>query len=318
MAGEFTTVNNPNVETTYINKRFMDDLLLAVQMVQFCTPPDSQGMHVGDTARWLHFPEWTVDKTALSQTDPADNQVSISGTLGAENVDSALNPYGAYVEAANFALDTAPVGTLDKISKRAADAGARALDELAYDAAATTTIAHYAGQTSVTTSGTATTAVAADFSACNAYFATQGAHGFDHLGGQFGGVLHPNAAGHIMSQAGTTADNVTWAKVNKEVAGKQEKIERGEMGSLFNVRLFSSPVCATQAYGYDNIVLAKDGIGCSTIDEGNETKAKVIVKKPGPGDTSQPLDTYQTIGWKWVGTFALLDANRVIKYISAL
>lgn len=327
----FTSINNPQVETTFINKVFMEDLLLATQMVQFCTPPDNEPTNLGDTARWLHFPEWTVDTSALSQT-AADNQINISGTAGATNVDGTMSPYGGYVKVSQFSLSTAPVGTLEKIGKRASDAGSTALDTLAMVQASGTTSTYHCGTGSATLSGinfssAGTVLKAADIAYTAAYLDTKGCTGFDHLNGMYGGVFHPSAGSHLRAEAATSAGNVTWSEVNKHVAGAmgQEKIMKGDLGALFNVKLFTSPHCYTGSYGpsaapttaaYTGWVLAKDGIGCTQIDGDGPGRAQVILKAPGPGDTSQPLDTYNTVGWRWFGVFKLLDSNRVIRVIS--
>lgn len=333
----FTSLNNPQAEVTYINKRFMEDLLLAVQMVQFCTKPDSQGRHSGDTARWLQFPEWTVDVTAIDQTAAADNQVDISGTAGVINVDSTMSPYGAYVEVSQFALDTMPVQTMDKIAKRAADAGAAALDTLAMvqvSGIAVADTSYICGTGSAKLSGINFTAngtvlKAADLSYVAAIMDDKGNTGFDHLGGMYGGVFHPSAGAQLRAQAGATTNEVTWADVNKHVAGPQQQITRGDLGALFGIKLFTSPYCyedpawdridgisEAASKAYIGVVLAKDGLGCSEVRGEGDARAKVLIKTPGPHTVSQPLDTYNTVAWQWSGTFKLLDSNRVIPVIS--
>jgi N4-gp56 family major capsid protein len=326
----FTSVNNPQAEVTYINKRFMEDLLLAVQMVQFASKPDAQGRHAGDTVRWLQFPEWTVDVTAIDQTAAADNQVNISGTAGVVNVDKQMNPYGAYVEVSQFALDTMPVGTMDKIAKRAADGGAAALDTLAMVECSGTTSTYHAGTGSAALSGinfsdSGTVLKAEDLSYCAAILDDLGNTGFEHLGGMYGAVFHPSAGAHLRAQAGASTNDVTWADVNKHVAGPQGQITRGDLGALFGIKLFTSPYCFEGAYGpkadtntsaYTGFVLAKDGLGASEIRGEGDARAKVLIKTPGPNTVSQPLDTYNTVAWQWSGCFKLLDSNRVIRVIS--
>jgi N4-gp56 family major capsid protein len=317
MANEYNRASIPEIETTYINKRFMDDLLLATQMVQFCTPADTQGMYKGDTCRWHHFAEWTEDTSVLSDAEatPTTNRLTQSGLV--ESTDGLMNAYGQYLEVGTFSLETAVVGTLDKIAKRAADAGARSMDRLAIDAAQTSTQIFYAGTTAVATSGDTSTAVAADFNYMSAQLNTVGANGFDHLNGMYGAVVHPIAASQLKGEATTSNGEVTWSDVNKHVSGPQEKIMKGEAGALFNVKIFESPMIETvNISDYENLVLAKDGLGCSTVDGAAEAKAKVIIKRPGPNDTYQPLDTFSTVGWKWAGVFKLLDSDRVIRYWS--
>jgi hypothetical protein len=328
---DLTSTNNPQAASvTYINKRFMEDLLLAVQMVQFCTKPDAQGKNQGESVRWLAFPEWTVDVTAIDQTTGVDNQVNISGTAGITNVDATMAPYGAHVQMSQFGLDVMPVGTMDRIAKRAADAGAAALDTLAMVQASGTTSTYHCGTGSAALSGnnfsdSGTVLKAVDLSYVAAILDDKGNTGFDHLGGQYGGVFHPSAGAHLRAQAGASTNDVTWSEVNKHVIGEQQKIIRGDLGSLFGVKLFTSPYCYEGAYGpkaaantsaYTGFVLAKDGLGASEVQGGGGATARVIIKTPGPNTVSQPLDTQNTIAWAWAGAFKLLDSNRLIRVIS--
>lgn len=318
MANEFNRSSIPELETTYINKRFLDDLLLATQMVQFCTPADSQGKFKGDTVRWHHYIEWTEDTSVLSETTVTDNELTTSGLV--ESTNATMNPYGAWMQVANFTLDTAVVGTLDKISKRAADAGGRALDRLALNAADegedSAKTQHYAKQINQV-SGAAGTSVAADFNFMTSQFVINGAHGFDHLGGKFGCVVHPTNAAQLKAEASATT--VNWADINKHIAGPQAQVIRGEAGVLFNMQIFESPLIVTGPGEGENFnfALALDGLGCSTVDGSEDARARVIIKKPGPNDTYQPLDTYQTVGWKWAGVFRKLDNKRVIRYVAS-
>lgn len=331
-----TTANNPNVETTILNKRFMSDLTLQLQTVQFCSPPDNQALYQGDTVRWLHLPEWTVDKTVLSQTTVTDNKVSISGALGVDDglgmqsVEAVMAPYGAYIEASNFMIDTAPVGLLRKIAKRASDAGARALDELAFAQAAASTTTMKAGQDLGVGQGTLTaerdsTCRAQDFASMKAYFVSSGVVGFPHIGGQFGAVLNPAASKHLQTES--TTSGLVWSDINKYVLGSdgQQKLLNGEAGSLSNIRIFESPIVTATSVdsvnAYNNIVLGHDGLGCTQIKpagaNARSAGARVLVKKASDSGTYQPTETFDTVAWKWVGAFKLLASKRVIRYYSA-
>jgi N4-gp56 family major capsid protein len=329
-----TSANNPNLETTIINKRFMSDLTLQLQTAQFCSPPDTQALYQGDTVRWLHFPEWTVDKTALSQTTVTDNNVSISGALGtddgtgAQSVEATMAPYGAYVQLSNFLIDTAPVGMMRKTAKRAADAGARALDELAYAQGILSSVTHKADQDTVgqgTMGSSADTARARDFAAMRAYFVASGVQGFDFIDGEYGSVIHPEASKHLQTE--TSTSGIVWADVNKYIPGMdgQKKILKGENGTLSNIRIFESPIVAASSVNsvnaYKNLVLGHDGLGCTQIRAANKNArtagARVLIKRAADSGTYQPTETFDTVAWKWVGAFKLLDSKRVILYYSA-
>jgi N4-gp56 family major capsid protein len=326
MADQGTTANNAWLQTTYLHDGFIQDLETQIRFLQFCSPPDKTALFVGDTVRWSEMEEWTVDKTALSETSLTDNEIAGSGLD--TGYDAQIEAYGAFMTWSKLSLDTAHRGTYDKLSKRAGDASAKALDQLARDQCLTTTNIQYAGQAAVGTSGTAAALKYTDFSKVQAYFETQGTdHGFDHLNGRYGAVIHPNAADDLRSEAKTSSGNPTWYDANIHVQGQQEELRNGYIGVASNFSVFTSNQITDLANTfYYNVCLSKDGLGCSSLSGGLDAGAgspqealgaRVLVKKPGPSTISVPLDTVVRIGWKWVGAFKILNPKRVVLLYSA-
>jgi len=82
-----------------------------------------------------------------------------------------------------------------------------------------------------------------------------------------------------------------------------ENIKNGEIGKLHGVRFFETNnemVVADAGSGnvdtYSTFIFGMNAYG--TVDLAGQSGARVIVKNPNSGDTSNPLDLYSTVGWK--------------------
>jgi len=135
--------------------------------------------------------------------------------------------------------------------------------------------------------------------------------------GCFHGLLHPATAADL--QADSTAGG--WLDVNKYISIEKnhEKVLRGEIGKLFNIRFQASPNIATGAGSgnpaattYHNWVIGKQAVG--SVDVANEGIEK-IVHMPGDAGVADPLNLTGSIGYKFYSVFPVLDSNRAIEVI---
>lgn len=90
----------------------------------------------------------------------------------------------------------------------------------------------------------------------------------------------------------------------------------GELGYWMGARLVASTASpywagagAAGANIYGTLVFGKDAYGVSEIENGIET----YIHTGGVQDTSNPLEQYSTVGWKWFGASVILDQNRIVR-----
>jgi N4-gp56 family major capsid protein len=319
----FTSTTNREVQNEYIERRFLEFLKPQLQFFKFAQEGDvPQGM--GDFIRWLDFPKMVVDTTSLSETTASDNEIS---TYTATAVSGQILPYGQWLKVSEQQAKTAVVGTLDAISSRLSELGARTVDTLLLNAAATGTKYFKEGQVASQTGFvTATdTLKAVTFSYINAELQALGVGGHASEGGQYAAILSPVQIAELQAQPATN-NVVTWSEINKYNPGRdaQGKLMTADAGSLFNVALKASPLIAKAGFietsgthsspstlsGYIGYVIGKDALGRAGI---GDMQPSIIVKKPGAQDTSQPLNTFWTYGVKFRAAHQLLDDDRIMQ-----
>jgi N4-gp56 family major capsid protein len=94
-----------------------------------------------------------------------------------------------------------------------------------------------------------------------------------------------------------------------------ERLHTGEIGKWFGCRV----VTTTQPYRTDtsgtqgdsgavhwNLLIAREAYGITRLKSANKN---IIIKIPGPQDTSNPLNRYNTAGWVQAFVSKTLNAN---------
>lgn len=94
----------------------------------------------------------------------------------------------------------------------------------------------------------------------------------------------------------------------------------GELGFWMGARLISTTTApiygAAGAAGidvYGSLLYGMGAYGVSELSSGLQT----YIKDSGPQDTSNPLNQYSTVGWKWMGASAILDNKRLVRFETA-
>lgn len=125
----------------------------------------------------------------------------------------------------------------------------------------------------------------------------------------FRGVVHPNNSYDLQSDTATGG----WNEVNTYV--NTDNRINGEIGKVHGVRFAESTnvsFTATDTSGSANVysahVFGQGSFGVVNYDGG----VHIYVKKPGEGDTSNPLNQYSTVGYKLTYTNKMLDENRQV------
>jgi N4-gp56 family major capsid protein len=143
-----------------------------------------------------------------------------------------------------------------------------------------------------------------------------------HESGYFVGVVDPTTEAGLMADTNWT--NVMQYKDRPEIkTGGLFSGEIGEWGGVRWVRTtqpFRFPITtvgtAGAAYGvgalvpgtsytnysatgaiHANLIFGQEAFGCTTLKGNDYMSPGIIVKNPGPGDTSNPLNRFSTVGW---------------------
>lgn len=122
--------------------------------------------------------------------------------------------------------------------------------------------------------------------------------------------LIASPAGIFDLQADTAAGS--WIELQKYV--QPDKAMRGEIGSLYGARVVMSHNTGTGTGATDDTyhayLFGRKAFGITTL-EGHGME--MIRKEPGAQDTSNPLNMFSTVGWKFVVAAKVLEAARAIQ-----
>ena len=117
-------------------------------------------------------------------------------------------------------------------------------------------------------------------------------------------------AGVFDLQSDTAAGS--WIELQKYV--NPENAMRGEIGSLYGVRIIAGHNVGTGTGATDETfhayIFGRKAFGISELSgQGME----MIRKEPGAQDTSNPLNMFSTMGWKFVLAAKVLEASRAVQ-----
>lgn len=130
--------------------------------------------------------------------------------------------------------------------------------------------------------------------------------GFEN--GLYKGCITP--AGHF----DLTSDTATGGWIDVMKYSKPENIMRGEVGQLYGVRLVVGTNVGTGTGATDETfhayIFGRKAFG---ITELSGQGMEMIRKEPGANDTSNPLNMFSTIGWKFVMAAKVLEVARAVQ-----
>lgn len=127
-------------------------------------------------------------------------------------------------------------------------------------------------------------------------------------GNLYKGLIHP--AGHFDLTSDTAVGS--WIELQKYV--KPEAAMRGEIGQLYGVRFVISPNSGSGTGATDETFHAYIfGQNAFAISELSGQGMEMIRKEPGANDTSNPLNMFSTVGWKFVMAAKVLQASRAVQ-----
>ena len=130
--------------------------------------------------------------------------------------------------------------------------------------------------------------------------------GFEN--GLYKGIIHPAQAMDLQADTGVGG----FIDINKY--SKPEAIMRGEIGQLYGVRLVVGNNLG-QGTGLSDATYHAYVFGrkCFGISELAGHGLEMIRKEPGANDTSNPLNMFSTLGWKFIVAAKVLEASRGVQ-----
>lgn len=307
--------------TTSIRKKFIPFLRNKLRFADFAAE-GSLTKHGGSkTLRWNLASKIAADHTtALTETTTSQNEIA---TITITAVLSTVSEYGAFTKVSSLGEMAWTRETRSEFAKILAEDGARTVDTRLRNIADNTTTFLVSQDTATggtTNLLTTKTAIAQDIAVLSGRFNQNDAEGFDSQSGMYVVIVHGKVEQDLVTDVTTT--RLSWSEVNKHVPGLdgQKKIIVGTPGAIYGTMVLRSNNITTKTLtstvtAYANIALADHGIGRAGF---GAMDPQIIMKSPGPQDTSNPLNTFGTIGWKAALGEALLDSNRVITYYSAI
>lgn len=301
----------------YILRKFVDMLKQELLFAKFSEPamiPKNTGGYV---ARW-NIPKAFAGSTTV-RTEASAGTVGERTSTEIAKVESTINTYGEWMKLGEIASMSWIPGTMDVFAEQFGFAGSDAIDNLIYAQAKLATNDLTSGDLLAATGTTPTAAkiaVITDFTAIAGFFYGTNARGFRGMGGDFVWIMHPNQEIDLLTEL-TTESTSAWRQTFKhtdKVVNTLIDNHRvvGSYGGVTAIRTTNIDSVVEGVTTYMSIALARWGMGWAGLGERGPTAPEIKRKRPGPSDTSQPLDLYETIGWKVKMASKLLDNDRVL------
>jgi len=295
----------------YYDKTFLDRAKIELRH-DFGAQLKSVPMNSGAVVRFTRFSPLALVTSALSEaTNPSE--VAMTAT----NVSATLAEYGNVTHVGSlFSMTQIDEGLKEHVEVHGQNAG-ESIDRLIRQelhSGATVQIA--TGATLATDIMTSDVFSGVEIRKAVRTLKKNKAQKFDN--GYYRGIIGPDTAYDLFG-------DTEWLDAHRYTTS--DAIERGVIGKLHGVEfvetnnqyydtsagLSGTPVTATSAgvhSVYDNFIFGKNAYGI--INLGSITTPTVIVKNPGPNDTSNPLNMFSTVGWKMPFAVKVLNSNWLI------
>jgi len=253
----------------------------------------------GKVVYWTRYNLMAAVTTAITES-----VVPASVALSSTTVSTTLAQYGSWtsvsdlvdmtaidhvVESAVGQLGYAAALTLDTVDRNKLDAG--------------TNVAFANGKVSSTVTS-ADVLTGADVRKTARILSAANVQPF--AGNDFAAVVHVNNAYDLMG------DTATGGWINSNTYVDVSNIYNGELGKMYGVRFMQTTNVASTAItggnSYSTHFLGAGALGVVEFDGNIHT----YVKNPNDFDTSNPINQFSTVGWKFTYANKILDENRQV------
>jgi len=302
----------------YYDKVFLDRAKIELRH-DFGAQVKNVPLNSGAVVRWTRFSPLALITTALSEaTNPAE--VAMTAT----QVSATLAEYGNVTNVSSlFSMTQIDVDLKEHIEVHGQNAG-ESIDQLIRNelhSEATAQVVSTA-QATITTNTNLTDIHLTDiFTGLEIRRAVRTlklnkAQRFES--GLYRGIIGPANSYDLFG-------NSEWLDAHRYTTS--DAIERGVVGKLHGVEFvetnnqyvaisagFSTSTTNT-ANVYSTFIFGKNAYG--VVNLGSITAPTVIVKNPGPNDTSNPLNMFSTVGWKMPFATKTLNSNWIVEIKSS-
>lgn len=319
MAFTSTDAQGLKVQNTVFVREWVKQVEFGEQFGKFAMDADI-AENAGKTAEWHLVNQPTLTLDALSETDATDGETNV--TL--EEYSAALAYYGDYLKISELQRKTMAPGTWQEIGRAIGQMGLRKRETLLYNqfvsGTAISTGHVFCASEVLPDTGTITsgdTAQAQDFNYMAAYFRKNGYVGFPNIGNNYACIVHSDVAAQIRNEKATAEDKPVWK--DAALANGGDAMILGDNRSLYGIGIFESQVItsgapATYTSGtnaYENVALAYGALGTASI-----RMSRPVPYVKSAEQLAQPLDTYGTVGVKFLFAATRLDEKRALVYLS--
>lgn len=134
------------------------------------------------------------------------------------------------------------------------------------------------------------------------------------IGNAFAGVMHPDVVADIRIDT-NFVQAVNYSSPTPTNSNRGD-LFTGELGYWMGVRLISTTLApsygavgASSAAVYGTLIYGDGAYAVSEFSGGLST----YIHTGGVQDTSNPLEQFSTVGWKWMGAAVILDNKRLLR-----
>lgn len=300
--GISTAVGNTFTDTgIYYDKRWLERTVPQLYFEDLGTkrPLPKQS---GTLVKFRRLNKLTAAITPLTENvNPAETNV------GTTEVTVEPLTYGQFVKTSKELQWKSINPIMDEISDELSDNAALSYDTIVRAALSGNFTNQFAG-------GAASEITVADASVLNAaeirkaVYTLRKANVPGFQGNMYKALIHP--AGHFDLQSDTAAGS--WLETSKYI--RNEEILRGEVGALYGTRFVVSTNAGSGTGATDETfhayVFGREAYG---ITELSGQGMEMIRKESGPQDTSNPLNMFSTVGWKFVMGAKVLNPIRAVQ-----
>jgi N4-gp56 family major capsid protein len=286
----------------YYDRLFIDTAkhwLIHEQGAQMRPVPEGQG-------KVIYFTRYTAPTIITAQLTEGDNPTEVG--LSASTVSTTLSEFGSYTKVSKLikltAVDSKMKGAVEIMAQNAGESRDQMIREKGLALSNTDQFA--AGSAALTDIGVTDTLSAGEIR--KAVRTLKAAKASRYNDGYFLGKTSPYASYDLMGDS-------VW--VNAHTYKDGENLYKGEIGRLHGVRFVETTNWKETGNGgtssadlIHTFVHGKNAFGVTDL-EGDAKK--VYAKSPGPGDTSNPVDRYSTVGWAMTMSAVCLVSDWIIE-----
>lgn len=253
----------------------------------------------GKTVYWNRFAPLAVATTPLTEA-----AVPTAVDMTSNIVSATIAEYGSYVKVGSlFEMTSIDVNLKEHVEVMGQNAG-ETIDTLIrdeLDGGGTVQLA--GGKSNITAIAATDVLTGSEVRKARRTLMQNKAMQFEN--GLFKAIVPTTAAYDLMG-------NSEWLNARQYV--DPANIQNGQLGKLYGVEFFETNnevSAASTVTVYTTFVFGKNAYG--TVKLSNAPGRRIYLKTPGPQDTSNPVDTWSTVGWKIPFATKVLNSTWLIE-----